>query len=80
MSAVAGTIAERLIETADRAFVGRRRELALLRHALEAEEPPFLVAFVHGPGGVGKSRLVRTAIDGAGPARRSQPSRRPNAS
>ncbi len=42
-----------------RTFVGRAAELELLASALEAEEPSFAVLHVHGPGGVGKSALLR---------------------
>ena len=64
------TIAERLSETAERSFVGREAEVGVLRRAIEADEPPFLVGFVHGAGGIGKSWLVRTAIGQASPAAR----------
>ena len=53
------TIAERLAESAGRGFVGRQRELAALSGALTAADPPFLAAFVHGPGGIGKTRLLQ---------------------
>jgi DNA-binding CsgD family transcriptional regulator len=56
------TIAERLAATAGRDFVGREAELAALADATAAS--PFIVAFVHGPGGVGKSRLLRAALSG----------------
>ncbi len=39
-------------------FVGREGEVELFRSALAAEDPPFRVLFVHGPGGVGKSSLL----------------------
>ncbi len=39
-------------------FVGRAAELELLRQALLAEEPPFVVLYLFGPGGVGKSALL----------------------
>jgi hypothetical protein len=45
------TIADRVRESAERGFVGRRRELEELCAATGAQEAPFLVAFVHGPGG-----------------------------
>ena len=56
------TIAERLAESAGRAFVGRADELELMTRALAAAELPFLVAFVHGPGGIGKSRLLQALV------------------
>ncbi|MGG5260392.1 LuxR C-terminal-related transcriptional regulator [Phycicoccus avicenniae] len=56
------TIADRVRESAAREFVGRRRELDVLVGAVRATDPPFLVAVVHGPGGIGKSSLVRRAL------------------
>ena len=61
------TIAERLTEAAGASFVGREAELATLREAIAAEDPPFLVAYVHGPGGIGKSRLLQSAVASPGP-------------
>jgi hypothetical protein len=40
-------------------FVGRAAELELLRAALAAQPPPFAVLHLYGPGGVGKSSLLR---------------------
>src|SRR2546430_2505861 len=40
-------------------FVGRERELALFRHWLEAEPSDPVILNVSGPGGVGKSMLLR---------------------
>ncbi|TCK20609.1 helix-turn-helix transcriptional regulator [Pseudonocardia endophytica] len=57
-----GTIADRLAVGAGRGFVGRERELSALTAAVTAPEPSFLVAFVHGPGGIGKSRLLRQLV------------------
>lgn len=42
-----------------RQFVGRERELGVLSEALEAERLPFHILYVHGPGGVGKTTLMR---------------------
>lgn len=42
-----------------RAFVGRSAEIELLAACLAADDPPFHVLFVHGPGGVGKTSLLR---------------------
>lgn len=39
-------------------FVGRRSEIALFVAALDAEDPPWSVLFVHGPGGIGKTSLL----------------------
>src|SRR5262245_18566350 len=64
---MARTIAERLSEAAEASFVGRDAELATLRRGITAAEPPFLVAYVHGPGGIGKSALLQSAVAGSGP-------------
>lgn len=56
------TIAERLTERAGRRFVGRTAELDVFAQALAADELPFLVGFIHGPGGIGKSRLLQTLV------------------
>src|SRR3954471_14243513 len=57
------TVADRMVEAAARGCVGRQREFAQLSATVAAEEPPFLVAFVHGPGGIGKSHLVHRLVD-----------------
>ncbi len=56
------TVADQLADAASSTFVGRKPELALLRVGT-AETPEFVVAFVHGPGGIGKSRLLSAALD-----------------
>jgi DNA-binding CsgD family transcriptional regulator len=56
------TIAERVAEAASQTFIGRRVELGLLQDAIASDELPFHVAFVHGPGGIGKSRLVQALM------------------
>jgi hypothetical protein len=50
---------ERLAAQRRRALVGRVPELELVGSALAAAESPFAVLHVHGPGGVGKSALLR---------------------
>ena len=40
-------------------FVGREDERVLFRAILEAEDLPFHVLYIHGPGGVGKTALLR---------------------
>ena len=52
-------IADRLSEVAGSSFFGRQEELALLAGAINSTDPPFLVGFIHGPGGIGKSRLIQ---------------------
>jgi len=53
------TISDRLSEVAGSSFFGRQEELALLASAINSTDPPFLVGFIHGPGGIGKSRLIQ---------------------
>jgi predicted acetyltransferase/energy-coupling factor transporter ATP-binding protein EcfA2 len=52
-------IADRLAAARRGRFVGRQAELVLFRDALLADEPPFAVLHLHGPGGVGKTTLLR---------------------
>src|SRR5262245_21432819 len=52
-------IADRLAAARETAFFGRKAERDLFRSALSAAPPPFTVLFVHGPGGVGKTSLLR---------------------
>src|SRR3954470_3695476 len=54
----ARTLADRLAEADEERFVGRRRELALFDRLL-VEDPPAHVVLLHGPGGLGKSTLLR---------------------
>jgi hypothetical protein len=55
---VSSTLAERLAARDEQRFVGRERELAFF-DSLFAEDPPAQVVLVHGPGGIGKSTLLR---------------------
>jgi len=64
---MARTIAERIRHSAKESFVGRVQELDSLRDAILAEELPFVVAYVHGPGGIGKSRFVQATVDAVSP-------------
>jgi hypothetical protein len=52
-------LSDRLEATRHRRFVGRLAELALFRSALLDAVPPFAVLHVFGPGGVGKTALLR---------------------
>ncbi|MBK8048221.1 MAG: ATP-binding protein [Anaerolineales bacterium] len=52
-------LADRLSAARRRHFVGRAAERDLFRTALHAPDLPFLLLYVSGPGGVGKSALVR---------------------
>lgn len=51
-------LADRLRAARRRWFVGREAERTLFREALAAEDLPFCLLYVHGPGGVGKSSLL----------------------
>jgi class 3 adenylate cyclase len=61
------TIADRLSRVAERSFVGREEELAELLSAIDAPELPFVVGFICGPAGIGKSSLIRAICRHAGP-------------
>jgi hypothetical protein len=52
-------LADRLSALRRQRFVGREDERTLFRHALSAGTPPFNVLHVVGPGGVGKTTLLR---------------------
>src|SRR5579859_7065014 len=54
----AGTLAARLQQRDRDVFVGREAELDLLERCLDPGTPTSVV-FVHGPGGIGKSTLLR---------------------
>src|SRR3712207_1622431 len=51
-------LGERLRAARRRWFVGREVERELFRAALRAEDLPFCVLYIHGPGGVGKTTLL----------------------
>jgi DNA-binding SARP family transcriptional activator len=55
----AGPLAARLRAVRQRAFVGRERETAAFRSALDDDAQPFTLLWVTGPGGVGKTSLLR---------------------
>ncbi len=56
------TISDRLATAAKSSFVGRKPEVSLISEAIEASELPYMVAFIHGPGGIGKSRVIQAAL------------------
>lgn len=58
MAESAGTLGEVLASRRRGRFVGRAAEIELFRLALDSPEPPFSILYVHGPGGVGKTRLL----------------------
>jgi hypothetical protein len=53
-------LGERISERESQRFVGRETELAVLARLFE-DEAPYSVVHVHGPGGIGKSALLRQA-------------------
>ncbi len=59
------TISEKISEAALQSVVGRHEELALLARAIEGDGPGHIVVFVYGPGGIGKTRVVRAALAAA---------------
>jgi hypothetical protein len=52
-------VADRLAGARRVRFVARQAELDVFRSALAAAKSPFTVLYVHGPGGVGKTTLLR---------------------
>ncbi|HYE94865.1 MAG TPA: ATP-binding protein [Rubricoccaceae bacterium] len=52
-------LADRLSAARQAQFVGRAAETALFREALRADDLPFHLLHVYGPGGIGKSTLLR---------------------
>ena len=52
-------LADRLASARRTRFVGREGEIQTFQAALQADEPPFQVLYVFGPGGVGKTTLLR---------------------
>jgi hypothetical protein len=65
-------LAHRLDVLRDRHFVGRDLELPAFRAALESvgAERPVALEYVYGPGGVGKSVLLRRSASSRWPAAR----------
>lgn len=52
-------LADRLAAARRGRFVGRLAEIESFQSAVLADDPPFVVLHVHGPGGVGKTTLLR---------------------
>ena len=55
------TLGARMTRLDEAAFVGRRPEIGFL-DALFVDDPPANVVLVHGPGGIGKSSLLRRMV------------------
>jgi hypothetical protein len=51
-------LADRLSAARRRRFIGRAAEQSLFQSAISADELPFNVLYLHGPGGVGKTTLL----------------------
>lgn len=71
-----GLLARRLHAARQRGFVGREAERALFASALHGSTlhgstPTFATLFLHGPGGIGKSTLLRRLADDAEAAGRA---------
>lgn len=58
-------LADRLRAARARQFVGRADELGLFAQALDADVPPFALLWLYGPGGIGKTTLLRRFADDA---------------
>ena len=56
---MAQRLSDRLNQARQRGFVGRGSELALFESALLAQELPVNLVYVFGPGGIGKTTLLR---------------------
>ena len=52
-------LADRISAARRRRFIGRTAEQALFEFAISAAELPFYILHVYGPGGVGKTSLLR---------------------
>ncbi|MFJ8546859.1 AAA family ATPase [Streptomyces sp. NPDC093586] len=52
-------VGDRVQQARDRAFTGRTTEIAVFRAALSGADGAPTVLYVHGPGGIGKSMLLR---------------------
>jgi ABC-type transport system involved in cytochrome c biogenesis ATPase subunit len=59
MSGGPSRVGDRLQRARDRVFAGRAAELGIFRSALSGDGKAPAVLYVHGPGGIGKSMLLR---------------------
>ncbi|WP_113700511.1 ATP-binding protein [Nonomuraea lactucae] len=71
MAAEEGGLGRRLAANRSRTFVGRAAELSLFRSALDGDPGSYPVLYVHGPGGIGKSGLLRRMAEEARAAGRT---------
>lgn len=53
-----GSLAQRLLAGRRRRFVGRTSEKELFESMLNSPEPAFILLYIHGPGGIGKTTLL----------------------
>ena len=58
-----GTLGDLLAARRRRRFVGRTSEVELFRVALESPEPQFLLLYLHGPPGIGKTACSMSCRD-----------------
>jgi hypothetical protein len=65
------TLGQRFRAARMRSFVGRDVERTLFRSALQGGEHAFSMLYIHGPGGTGKTTLLRVFADDARAAGRS---------
>ena len=71
-----GTLGDLLAARRRRRFVGRASEVELFRVALESPEPQFLLLYLHGPPGIGKTTLLDVFAEIAAGRRERGPSGR----
>ncbi len=57
---MSSSLAQRLNAAYQYYFVGRRSEQDLFQSAISAEKLPFYVLHIHGPGGIGKTTLLKS--------------------